>query len=39
MRDKRQQMNALAFLVEGQEITEVRVHSLGLFIQDRDDLY
>ncbi|MDE0470372.1 MAG: hypothetical protein OXH57_00395 [Ekhidna sp.] len=32
-------MNAPAFLVEYQEITGGRVHSLGLFIQNRDDLY
>ncbi|MDE0470364.1 MAG: hypothetical protein OXH57_00355 [Ekhidna sp.] len=39
MRDNRQQMNALAFLVEYQEITGGRTHSLGLFIQNRDGLY
>ncbi|MDE0470368.1 MAG: hypothetical protein OXH57_00375 [Ekhidna sp.] len=32
-------MNALAFFVEYQEITGRRVHSLGLFIQNRGDLY
>ncbi|MDE0470366.1 MAG: hypothetical protein OXH57_00365 [Ekhidna sp.] len=39
MRDNRQQMNALAFFVEYQEITGRRAHSLGLFIQNRDDMY